>query len=147
MRFDPDQPQDQLDKPIFEFSDKFKQRFARLEDRKIVSCSLTEWARWDPERVKRIIGRHKTETHLVSTVFLGLDHAHFGDVRCLWFETMVFDKTKRHQLELAGKPTGTWTIGDVIYEERYATLEEAEQGHQAAIAWLEEEIKKRHGID
>jgi hypothetical protein len=147
-RFDPDQPEKSIDElsselvPAFDkFSDKFKQRFARLEDRKIVSCSLTEWATWDPECAKRIIGRHQTETHLVSTVFLGLDHGWIGlDTRPIWFETMIFDKTQRHQLELVGKPTGQWTFGDVIYEERYSTLEEAEQGHQAAIAWLEEEF-------
>jgi hypothetical protein len=137
-RFDPDQPgqpENSIDElsselvPAFDkFSEKFKQHFAKLED-------------------KRIIGRHNTETHLVSTIFLGLDHAHFGDVRCFWFETMVFDKTQRHELELDGKLTGQWTIGETIYEERYSTLDEAEQGHQAAIAWLEEEIKKRHGID
>jgi hypothetical protein len=130
--------------PAFDkFSDKFKQRFARLEDRKIVACSLTEWATWDPECVKRIIGRHETETHLVSTVFLGLDHAFYSDVRPRWFETMIFDKTQRYELELDGKLTGEWTNGDVIYEERYSTLEEAEQGHQAAIAWLREELAKK----
>jgi hypothetical protein len=103
-----------------ELSDKIKQRFAKLENRQIIPCTLTEWATWDPEHAKRIIGRHETETHLVSTVFLGLDHGWIG-LRPVWFETMIFDKTQ---------------LGDVIYEERYSTLDEAEQGHQAAIAWL-----------
>jgi hypothetical protein len=130
--------------PAFDkFSDKFKQRFAKLQDRQIVPCTLSEWAMWDPEHVKRIIGRHETETHLVSTVFLGLDHGWIGlDTRPIWFETMIFDKTQRHELELGGKLTGTWTIGESVYEERYSTLEEAEQGHQAAIAWLEAELAK-----
>jgi hypothetical protein len=150
MRLDPDQPQDPLDElsselvPAFDkFSEKFKQRFAKLQDRQIVPCTLTEWATWDPERAKRIIGRHNTETHLVSTIFLGLDHGWMRlDSRPQWFETMIFDKTQRHELQLGSKLTGTWTLGDVIYEERYSTLEEAEQGHQAAIAWLEEELAK-----
>jgi hypothetical protein len=94
------------------------------------------------ERVNRIIGRHQTVTHLVSTVFLGLDHAFYNDARPQWFETMIFDKTQRHELQLGSKLIGTWTLGDVIYEKRYSTLEEAEQGHQAAIAWLEEELAK-----
>src|SRR4029077_12946250 len=119
-----------------------KLRFAKLNGRQIVPCTLTEWSMWDREREKRVIGRHETETHLVSTVFLGLDHAFYLDVRPQWFETMIFDKTQRHELELDGKLTGEWTIGDVIYEERYSTLEEAEQGHQAAIAWLKQELSK-----
>jgi hypothetical protein len=130
--------------PMFDkFSDKFKQHFAKLQDRQIVPCTWNELEMWDPEHVKRIIGRHETETHLVSTVFLGLDHGWIGlDTRPIWFETMIFDKTQRHELELGGKLTGTWTIGESVYEERYSTLEEAEQGHQAAIAWLEAELAK-----
>src|SRR4029077_10341131 len=141
MLFDPDQPEKSIDDW---FAAKTKQRFARLEDRKILSCSLTEWAMWDPERMKRIIGRHETETHLVSTVFLGLDHSWINlHARPLWFETMIFDKTQGHELELGDKLTGEWIVGDVIYEERYSTLKEAEQGHQAAIAWLNEELAKK----
>jgi hypothetical protein len=139
-RFDPDQPEKSIDDW---FAAKTKQRFAKLEDRQIVPCTLTEWAMWDREREKRIIGQHQTQTHLVSTVFLGLDHAFYSDVRPQWFETMIFDKTQRHELELDGKLTGTWTIGESVYEERYSTLEEAEQGHQAAIAWLNEELAKK----
>jgi hypothetical protein len=144
-RFNPDQPEKSIDEleaelaPAFDkFSDKFKQRFAKLEDRQIIPCTLTEWTKWDPDHEKRVIGRHETETHLVSTVFLGLDYAHFGNVRCDWFETMIFDKTQRHELELDGKLTGEWTIGESVYKERYSTLEEAEQGHRTAIAWLEQ---------
>jgi hypothetical protein len=122
--------------------EKFGQILAKLVDRKVVPCSLTEWAEWDPEHEKRRIGRHETETHLVSTVFLGLNHGWIGlDIRPIWFETMIFDKTQRHELEVGGKLTGTWSIGETIYEERYSTLEEAEQGHQAAIAWLKERIR------
>ena len=141
MRFDPDQPGKSIDDW---FAEKTKQRFTKLENRQIVPCTLSEWAMWDPEHVKRIIGRHETETHLVSTVFLGLDHGWIGlDTRPIWFETMIFDKTQRHELELDGKLTGTWTIGECMYEERYSTLEEAEQGHRAAIAWLNEELAKK----
>jgi hypothetical protein len=119
------------------------QRFAKLEDRKIVPCTLTEWSIWDKEREKRVIGRHETETHLVSTIFLGLNHARFFSARPQWFETMIFDKTQRHELELGDKLTGQWTIGETVYEERYSTFEEAEQGHQAAIAWLKAELAKK----
>jgi hypothetical protein len=110
---------------------RIKQRFAKLEDRQIIPCTLTEWAMWDRDREKRVIGRHESETHVVSTVFLGVDHAFYSDARPKWFETMIFDKTQRDELEL----------DEMIYEKRYSTLKEAEQGHQAAIAWL----KSHHG--
>lgn len=150
-RFDPDQPEKSIDElsselaPAFDkFSEKFKQRFAKLEHRQIVPCSLTELAMWDPERVKRIIGRHETETHLVSTVFLGLDHAFYTDVRPQWFETMIFDySTKGQKIDVDGFEGHTLKIGDDIYTERYSTLEEAEQGHQAAIAWLNEKLAEK----
>jgi hypothetical protein len=113
MRFDPDQPQD----PLGELRSKFKHRFAKLENRQIVPCTLSEWSMWDKEHQKRVIGQYETETHLVSTVFLGLDHSRtYLDVRPQWFETMIFDKTQRHEPELGGKLTFEWTIGDVMYE-------------------------------
>jgi hypothetical protein len=117
-----------------------KQRFAKLEDRRIIPCSLTEWSMWDPEREKRIIGRYETGTHLVSTVFLGLDHAFYYDARPKWFETMIFDKsTKGQKIDVKGV-TFESKIGDDIYTERYSTLTEAERGHQAAVIWLKEEL-------
>jgi hypothetical protein len=135
--FDPDEPEKSID----ELGSELGHGFAKLEDRQIIPCTLSELAMWDLDYEKRIIGRHETETHLVSTVFLGLDHRWIHlDARPLWFETMIFDKTQRHELELGGKLTGEWTIGESVYEERYSTLEEAEQGHQAAIAWLNEEL-------
>jgi hypothetical protein len=149
-RFDPDQPEKSINEleaeraPAFDkFSEKLKQRFAKLEERQIVPCTLTEWSMWDREREKRLIGQYETETHLVSTIFVGLDQRDFWSTRPLWFETMIFDKTRRHEPELGGKLTFEWTIGEVIYEERYSTLEEAEQGHQAAIAWLKKELAKK----
>jgi hypothetical protein len=51
-RFDPDQPEKSIDDW---FAAKTRQHFAKLEDRQIVPCTLTEWAKWDPERVKRSI--------------------------------------------------------------------------------------------
>jgi hypothetical protein len=138
-RFDPDQPEKSIDDW---FAEKIRHRFAKLEDRQIIPCTLTEWAMWDREHEKRIVGRHQTQTHLVSTVFMGLDHAFYSDMRPQWFETMIFEKTQRYELELDGKLTGEWTFGESVYQERYSTFEEAEQGHQAAIAWLNEEIKK-----
>jgi hypothetical protein len=140
-RFDPEQPEKSIDDWFAE--QKVKQHFAKLQDRRIIPCSLTEWAMWDPERKLRQIGRYETDTHLVSTVFLGLDHAFYCDVRPQWFETMIFNKsTKGQKIDVDGVTFET-KIGDDIYTKRYSTLAEAERGHQAAIIWLKEELAKK----
>jgi len=60
------------------------------------------------------------ESVRVSTVFLGLDHNYFDDGPPLIFETMVF----------GGPPAvDQW-------QRRYATEEEAREGHEVAVAAL-----------
>ncbi len=56
----------------------------------------------------------------VSTIWLGLDHNHFGG-RPLLFETMVFDNPR---------------CGHDIYMNRYTTWDEAVEGHKKAIQWV-----------
>lgn len=56
----------------------------------------------------------------VSTVFLGLDHRHFGEGPPILFETMVF-------------ADGCWSDESC---ERYSTWTEAEAGHARAVASL-----------
>lgn len=67
-----------------------------------------------PEAKKRV-GRTKTWNGEVSTVFLGLDHSWNGPPPLL-FETMVFGGTHNQDCE------------------RYATWDEAEKGHAAMVA-------------
>jgi hypothetical protein len=73
--------------------------------------------------------RRVAETHvgpvLVSTVFLGIDHA-FGRGRPLLFETMIFGS---HHPDLDG------------YQERYSDWDSAERGHQAAVALVTERLR------
>lgn len=81
--------------------------------------TLEEWSsqfeRMDNHIAEDIIdGRH------ISTIWLGLDHNHFGG-RPLVFETMVFDKPDS---------------GHDIYCQRYSTYEEAMAGHQEAVNWV-----------
>lgn len=73
---------------------------------------LDAWARWY-EKVDRVVGSTKGNGVHVSTVFLGLDHS-FGHGDPLLFETMIF----------GGKHDD--------YQERYATWQEAEEGHRKA---------------
>jgi hypothetical protein len=54
----------------------------------------------------------------VSTVFLGLDHSYFLKIPTLW-ETMIFGGEN-----------------DQAYQERYASYEQAIEGHQKAINFI-----------
>jgi hypothetical protein len=74
---------------------------------------LLEWARW-MATAERHVAHDTIDGVRVSTVFLGLDHQ-FGNGPPLLFETMIF----------GGEDDG--------YQERYATWEEAEAGHVAAL--------------
>ncbi len=74
------------------------------------------WARWfegDRTADHRVVARDDIGTVLVSTVFLGIDHAWFDGPPVL-FETLVFG----------------WS-GEM---RRYATWEEAEVGHAEVVA-------------
>jgi hypothetical protein len=120
MRFNPDFTPD----PLFEIKSKFSPRYAKLIDGKVIPCTLMEWVDWFGS-IEGRVALDETETHLVSTVFLGLDHRHFGNVRAHWFETMIFDKS---------------TQDESIYCDRYSSLEEAIIGHAMALAWLKGEL-------
>jgi len=72
------------------------------------------------EHENRQVDRTEINGVSVSTVFLGLNHNYWGGVPIL-FETMVFG--------------GAYDQ----YQRRYATWEEAEQGHKEAVALIEEE--------
>jgi hypothetical protein len=79
---------------------------------------LTEWALWF-ERADRKVARDELpDGHVVSTVFLGLDHNFTRRGPPILYETLVFNDYG----EIAG--------------ERYATREEALEGHQAQLAEL-----------
>lgn len=80
---------------------------------------LMDWARWFEEAgaEARIVDRTEVGDAEVSTVFLGLNHAHFNGPPLL-FETMIFG--------------GEWDS----YQWRYTLRAEAERGHAAIVAKL-----------
>jgi hypothetical protein len=89
-----------------------------VEKEPVVIDDLFAWADW-METADRQIALDKFEGFIVSTVFLGLDHSFdITDVPVL-FETMVFFEDKNHPLY------EEWDL----YQERYATWDEAEKGH------------------
>lgn len=96
-----------------------------LEGKKIVPVDLMTWARWfeGNERILRQtevikglkLGSKALGTPIkVSTIFLGIDH-NWGEGPPLLFETMVFGGEHDE------------------YQERYATYDEAIEGHERAI--------------
>lgn len=78
---------------------------------------LLTWAKWHEGADRQICKTEAEDGTLVSTVFLGLNHA-FHDGPPLLFETMIFGGA--HDL----------------YQDRYATKAEAIEGHERAVAML-----------
>lgn len=76
---------------------------------------IATWGLWfqDHEEARRVAADDVGEVR-VSTVFLGMDHSHFGAVPLL-YETMIF-----------GGENDMW-------QDRYATREEALAGHAEAV--------------
>jgi hypothetical protein len=82
-----------------------------------VPCySLHEWGKWIEETDHRVVAQTGNDDWRVSTVFLGLDHRHWGNGPPILFETMVF----RH-----GKSADEM--------ERYSSWDDAETGHKAMV--------------
>jgi hypothetical protein len=99
----------------------------KLIDKKPVKIHNTlEWAK-QMEISNRRISEDFIETELgivrISTVFLGIDHNHFGGVPIL-FETMIFGGLNDQ------------------YQKRYHTYEGAEANHKRIV----EKIKNNHKI-
>lgn len=80
-------------------------------------ADLDEWSRRMELGERHIAITEVAPGVRVSTVFLGLDHRHFGNGPPLLFETMVFND-----------------YGDDGTQERYSTWEEAEAGHARIVA-------------
>lgn len=93
-----------------------------LDGQTPVKADLMTWARWF-ETADRHVDRTEIGEHLVSTVFLGLDHQ-FGDGPPLLFETMVF---------AGGEPDDMWC-------ERCSTWDEAVAMHQRGCEWARSQV-------
>lgn len=98
-----------------------------LDGHEAVPCDhLFTWASW-LEKADRIVRKHEADGVRVSTVFIGLDHS-FGDGPPLLFETMIF-----------GGPRDGWM-------DRYSTWDEAEEGHERAVAMLATGTAANHSV-
>lgn len=85
-------------------------------NRRPVPATLQEWAIFLEDDKNRAVNWTQATSQVeVSTVFLGLDHRHFGNGPPLLFETMIFGGALDHHM---------W---------RYSSWDDAEAGHQAAV--------------
>jgi hypothetical protein len=93
----------------------------------VVEPDLAEWSRWFATADRTVKQEWVGNVH-ISTVFLGLDHnfGRNGDRTPVLFETMLFTNRARLNLTL-------W---------RYRTWEEAEQGHQAIVERVKQDVER-----
>lgn len=82
-----------------------------LKGREIVPTNAKEWAEWF-ETADRHVRNNSKGSIQVSTVFLGLDHNYSQKGPPILFETMIFGGKYDQEMR------------------RYATWEEAEEGHK-----------------
>jgi len=68
----------------------------------------------------KVVGKDMVGDILVSTVFLGLDHSHYGQEGPILFETMIFEMGA-----ISGEFDG--------FQRRYKTYDEAVEGHKEAL--------------
>lgn len=89
------------------------------ERRPVRVTDVLAWGRWFESRENRRVAHTQISKRVrVSTVFIGIDHRHFGDGPPLLFETMVFGGP--HDQEM-------W---------RYSSWDDAETGHAAVVKRL-----------
>lgn len=93
------------------------------ENKNVIPSSLEEWSNFIENRLPTNylhVGDDTVDGKRVSTVFIGICHNFNPDSNVpIVFETMVFED-----------------YGSSIYQERYSTYKEAEDGHKRAIEWV-----------
>lgn len=94
----------------------------KLEGKLPVRCDLYEWAKFFEDIENRCVAQDTIGEARISTVFLGINHNYSTEGRPVLFETMRF-------------------IGnEIVSMRRYATYEEAEDGHQGFLADFQQEV-------
>lgn len=103
--------------------------FYKLDENKnVVPSSVEEWAAFIEGKFPtnyRHVGDDVIGEKRISTVFIGIcyNYSPISDIPIV-FETMIFDEN-RHG----------------IYQDRYSTWKQAEEGHQKAIEWVKKGCK------
>lgn len=104
--------------------------FYKLDkDKNVVPSSLEEWATFIENELPsnyRQVGRDIVNGKVISTIFIGLCHNYIPHSGIpIVFETMIFDESQH-----------------AIYQKRYSTWKEAEEGHEEAIEWIKKDCNK-----
>lgn len=97
------------------------------EKRVIPARDVVEWGNFF-ESGARIVEQTGVGDVRVSTVFLGIDHRHFGAGPPLVFETMIFGGPLHHE---------QW---------RYSSWDDAETGHAVAVKKARKAQRARPGV-
>lgn len=100
------------------------------ENKNAIPCSMEEWSEQLEEMSKndtKHVAKETINNKYISTVWLGLNHAWAPYYPLHIFETMIQDET-----------TGEWEN----YQVRYATWQEAEEGHKKAVEWVKSGCKE-----
>lgn len=103
------------------------------------------WAKWfgqSYETEERVVAKTVIHDYEISTVFLGLDHNFLLKGPPIVFETMVFrlfGEIRKYEITMPDGTTRVFehdreSVEDIDgYTRRYATWEEAEQGHEEVV--------------
>jgi hypothetical protein len=129
--------EDTNDKPQFspEEEEKLKQIFGNLlrgkslyfkldENKKVVPCSMYEFAEQCENPASRIVGQTQLGPYHVSTVFLMLNYGFGGKDQ--FFETMIWSEKTEEEHRFFN------------YQTRYETYEEALEGHETVVIMVHE---------
>lgn len=107
-------------------------RYYDRQGNPIPGDNVMEWASLY-EHDSRVVSQDEIRGHLVSTVWLGIDHNFWGDGPPLIFETMIFCED--------GCPNRGVDCPWEDYQVRYATEEQALGGHKQAVAEVRDKVK------
>jgi hypothetical protein len=124
-------------------------------DRKGRPIGMLDWVRLVEDRDYSVIAQHWVRGWKVSTVWLGLNHNFTFKGAPVIFETMIFapkDVTVgREDWEDGDDAFGTGVAGVVAdldkYQERYATEDAAQAGHDRALAAMVRQIGDDAAMD
>ena len=95
----------------------------RCYDRKGNKISLKQWGEYTTDHTYKRVGYYEVNNYRVSTVWIGIDMRLGSNdgIPPVIFETMIF-------------PESEWSE---VYQERYSTLEQAQEGHKRAVLHAE----------
>ena len=99
------------------------------ENKNVIPSSLEEWSNFIENKLPSnywIVDQETVDGYRVSTVFIGLCHNFdpYSKVPIV-FETMIFDHDDKS-----------------VYQRRYSTWNEAEEGHKEAVKWANNSNKE-----